>query len=374
MTPTWHDLISGAEGTYSDSTSTPSRRRKRCRRRSSSPSATGHREIRTSTCCSPLLGAAEGIVPPTLRKIGVGSGRRSTQAARRAVDRIPKVSGAVDEPRIARELTSTLEEAERAASEFKDEYVSTEHFLLALARAGEARRAARSSGSAGASPDSILAALREIRGKPTRHRPEPRGQVPGAREVHARPDRARPQGQARSRHRPRRRDPPRHPGALAPDQEQPRPRSASPASARPPIVEGLAQRIADGRRPRGRSRTSRVMALDMGALIAGAKYRGEFEDRLKAVLKEVEDSEGAWCSSSTSCTRVVGAGAAEGAMDAANLLKPALARGELRCVGATTLGRVPEAHREGPRPRAALPARPTSASRPSRTRSRSCAG
>src|SRR4030095_15060021 len=122
----------------------------------------GHPEIKDLHLLLALLEQPEGIVPPTLRKIGADPGVL-VQAARRAVDRIPKVSGAVDEPRLSRGLGSTLEEAERAASEFKDDYVSTEHFLLALARTGEAD-ARQSLAPAGGRPDSILAALREIRG------------------------------------------------------------------------------------------------------------------------------------------------------------------------------------------------------------------
>ena len=128
------------------------------------------------------------------------------------------------------------------------------------------------------------------------------------------------------------------------------------------IAEGLAQSYRRRRRA-GDIQDRSVVALDLGALIAGSKYRGEFEDRLKAVLKEIEESDGRILLFIDELHTLVGAGAAEGAVDAANMLKPALARGQLHCIGATTLGRVPQAHREGPGARAPFPAGRSSASR-----------
>ena len=121
------------------------------------------------------------------------------------------------------------------------------------------------------------------------------------------------------------------------------------------VVEGLAGRIVRGDVPEG-LKDKRIVGLDMGALVAGAKYRGEFEERLKAVLKEVTDAEGKIVLFIDELHTVVGAGAAEGSIDASNMLKPMLARGELHTIGATTLDEYPEVHREGCRPRAPLPA------------------
>jgi ATP-dependent Clp protease ATP-binding subunit ClpB len=136
------------------------------------------------------------------------------------------------------------------------------------------------------------------------------------------------------------------------------------------IVEGLAQRIVNGDVPEG-LKDKRLVALDLGALIAGAKYRGEFEDRLKAVLKEITGSEGAIILFIDEMHTLVGAGAAEGAMDASNMLKPMLARGELRCVGATTLDEYRKHSRRTP-PSSGASSPSSSASRRSRTRSPSC--
>jgi ATP-dependent Clp protease ATP-binding subunit ClpB len=176
--------------------------------------------------------------------------------------------------------------------------------------------------------------VREVRGTQRVTDQEPEAKF-HAREVHARPHRHGQERQARPRDRPRRGDPPRDAGALAPHEEQPRPhRRARRGQDR--HRRGHRQRIARATCPRV-LKDKRLVALDLGALVAGAKFRGEFEERLKAVLKEVEGAEGNIILFIDELHTLVGAGAAEGAMDASNMLKPALARGELRCIGATTL-------------------------------------
>src|SRR5437867_7122667 len=297
-------------------------------------SQAGHPEIRDVHLLLALLSQPEGIVAPTLRKIGADPSPLEA-AARRAVERIPRVSGGAQEPRLSQALAGTIEQAERAAQEFRDEYTSTEHFLIALARAGEPE-ARRILSSAGASPDSILAALREIRGSHRVTDPNPEDKFQALEKftrnltdlarkgkldpVIGRDDEIRRVIQVLSRRTKN------NPVLIG-----------EPGVGKTAIVEGLARRIADGDVPEG-LKNKAVLALDMGALVAGSKYRGEFEDRMKAVLKEVEASEGRIVLFIDELHTLVGAGAAEGAVDAANLLKPSLARGDLRCVGATTLG------------------------------------
>jgi ATP-dependent Clp protease ATP-binding subunit ClpB len=294
----------------------------------------GHPEIRDLHLLAALVAQRDGIVPPTLRKIGADP-EALEASVRRAIDRFPKVQGDAQEAPTSRALRATLEAAEKIMREFQDEYVSAEHLLLALARGGESE-AREILGAAGASPASILAALREVRGsqRVTDQTPEDkfralekftRNLTDAARKgkldpVIGRDEEIRRVVQVLSRRT-------KNNPVLIGD----------PGVGKTAIVEGLARRIADGDVPDGLKDKS-VLALDMGALIAGSKYRGEFEDRLKAVLKEIEASEGRIVLFIDELHTLVGAGAAEGAVDAANLLKPSLARGDLRCVGATTLG------------------------------------
>ncbi len=282
-----------------------------------------------------LLEQDGGVVAPVLRKLGFEPAAvRATLAP--ALDALPKVTtgGASAEPAGgSSELVQILRAAETEMRELRDEYVSTEHLLLALAAhpgtAGDVLR----SGGAGREP--LLAALEEVRGshRVTDQSPEDKFQAlekygrdltdaasQGKLDpVIGRDDEIRRIIQVLSRRTKN------NPVLIG-----------EPGVGKTAIAEGLAQRIVSGDVPEG-LRDRRVVSLDVGALIAGSKYRGEFEDRLKAVLKEVGDARGTVILFIDELHTIVGAGAAEGAIDAANLLKPMLARGELRAVGATTL-------------------------------------
>jgi ATP-dependent Clp protease ATP-binding subunit ClpB len=281
-----------------------------------------------------LLEQEDGVVVPVLRKLGVdpGSVRQSLSAALQA---LPKLSGAAqpDPAGGSSELVQILRTAESEMRELSDEYVSTEHLLLAIAahpgNAGDALR------GAGASRDELLKALSEVRGshKVTDQNPEDKFQAlerfgrdlteaasQGKLDpVIGRDDEIRRVIQVLSRRTKN------NPVLIG-----------EPGVGKTAIVEGLAQRIVDGDVPEG-LRDRRLISLDIGAMVAGSKYRGEFEDRLKAVLKEIADAKGQIVVFIDELHTIVGAGAAEGAIDAGNMLKPMLARGELRAIGATTL-------------------------------------
>ena len=294
--------------------------------------AAGHPELRALHLLVTLAKQPDGIVAPILQRVGADP-RAVAAAAGERLAAAAKVQGTT-EVRLSRSLNEILETAEKIAREFQDEYVSTEHMLLALARSGD--EAADVLRRFGASEQAILTALREVRGasRITDQSPEEKFQ---ALERYARDltELAR-QGKL---------DP-----VIGRDEEIRRAMQVlcrrtknnpvligDPGVGKTAIAEGLASRIADGDVPETLEDRS-VVSLDLGALIAGSKYRGEFEDRLKAVLKEIEASDGRIILFIDELHTLVGAGAAEGAVDAANLLKPMLARGELHCIGATTLG------------------------------------
>ena len=274
-----------------------------------------------------LLEQEGGIVPPVLRRAG-GDPDSVRRRANETLDALPTVSGeGTAAPAIGRALSQALEKADEEARGMGDEYVSAEHLLLALAADPKI--------DAGAARDVIADAVRKMRGphRVTDQNPEDKY---GALEKFGRDlTEAAEQGKL---------DP-----VIGRDDEIRRVVQVlsrrtknnpvligEPGVGKTAIAEGLAQRIVSGDAPDS-LRDRRVIALDIGALIAGAKYRGEFEDRLKAVLKEIAEADGQVILFMDELHTIVGAGAAEGAVDAANLLKPMLARGELRAVGATTL-------------------------------------
>jgi ATP-dependent Clp protease ATP-binding subunit ClpB len=279
-----------------------------------------------------LLEQPEGLVVPVLRKLGVDPAVVRS-GVNGAIDALPTLSSGGTEPTGAsNELLQVLRAAEAEMRTLKDEYLSTEHLVLALSEyAGPAGEALR---DAGASHDGLVRALAEVRTSPvTDQNPEDKFQalekygtdLTEAAElgkldpVIGRDDEIRRVIQVLSRRTKN------NPVLIG-----------EPGVGKTAIVEGLAQRIVQGDVPEG-LKDRRVIALDLGAMVAGAKYRGEFEDRLKAVLKEITEAEGQIVVFIDELHTIVGAGAAEGAMDAGNMLKPMLARGELRAVGATTL-------------------------------------
>ncbi len=293
-----------------------------------------HQQIEPEHLVKAILEQTEGVIPSLLGKIGVDQ-RQLMESFEAALEKIPRVSGSgVGQAYISPRSKTVLDKAFAEAEQMKDEFVSLEHILLAVTGEKEAE-AARLLAVAGITRDTILKALVDIRGgqRITDQNPEDKYQAlerfsqdltaiaskGDLDPVIGRDDEIRRIVQVLSRRTKN------NPVLIG-----------EPGVGKTAIVEGLAQRIVQGDIPET-LKDKRVVALDMGALVAGAKYRGEFEDRLKAVLKEVIDAHGQIVLFIDEIHTMVGAGAAEGAVDASNMLKPALARGELRCVGATTI-------------------------------------
>jgi ATP-dependent Clp protease ATP-binding subunit ClpB len=292
----------------------------------------GNPEATPAHLLQALLEQEEGLVPKLLEKVGVPLARLRDDLAA-ALDRLPAARGGA-EAQPSRELRKVLDAAAKVAPQFQDEYVSVEHLLVAIA-ALPSSTAGQLLARYGVSRDTLLRAIQELRGSHRVTDVNPEDKLEALKKygrdltelaragkldpVIGRDNEIRRVMQVLTRRTKN------NPVLIG-----------EPGVGKTAVAEGLAARIAAGDVPELLKRR-RIVALDIGALIAGTKYRGEFEDRLKAVIKEVVDSEGDVVLFIDEIHTLVGAGAAEGAIDAANLLKPALARGQLRCIGATTL-------------------------------------
>jgi ATP-dependent Clp protease ATP-binding subunit ClpB len=291
-----------------------------------------HQAIEPEHLLLALIQQREGVVGPILSKLGARP-EAIQRALESEISRLPGVRGGSGHY-LGERLRVVLERAQTEAERLRDEYVSTEHILIAIAQEREGG-AARVLAAQGVTAEGIYKALVEVRGTQRVTDPNPEEKYQALQRYSRDLTEAARKGKL---------DP-----VIGRDEEIRRVIQVlsrrtknnpvligEPGVGKTAIVEGLAQRIVAGDVPEG-LKNKRVVALDIGAMLAGSKYRGEFEDRLKAVLKEITESEGQIICFIDELHTLVGAGAAEGAVDAANMLKPALARGELRCVGATTL-------------------------------------
>ena len=291
-----------------------------------------HQEINNEHFLIALLDQTGGVTAPILEKLGVAAGALRDRL-REELGRRPKVHGAVGQLYLGNELRKTLDAAEREMAKLKDEFTSAEHYLLALA--SEGGPAAKALKDLGVTRDKLMQALQQVRGSQRVTDQNPEGKYQSLEKygrdltelarrgkidpVIGRDNEIRRIMQVLSRRTKN------NPVLIG-----------EPGVGKTAIVEGLARRIISGDVPES-LKQKRLIAMDIGSMVAGAKFRGEFEDRLKAFLKEVTDSQGQIILFIDELHTIVGAGAAEGSVDASNMLKPQLARGELRTIGATTL-------------------------------------